>query len=251
MPDGNAQIGHNAGPPFNQDQVDKLAQEANDWLDTAGKWLDKKKVETEDDAARLNDFIAGARKKWKVIDEARKDAKKPHDDAGKAVQAAFKPVLEKLERAAQKVQPMLTAFMEEQDRKRREDARKAEEEARKAREDAEKAAAQAAARNDVSGEVDAEEATKAAAAKAKEAERLAKGRTNVSSATGGGRTASLRTYVHAEVKNVRAAFMHFAQAPELLECLRTLAEREARSKDFDTEKDTIPGITLRIERKAV
>lgn len=253
MADGNAlpPRDHNNPPPFDQEQVDALAAEAAQFLDAAGEWIEAAPIASQDQAAKLNDFIAGCKAARKRVDEARKEAKRPHDEAGKAVQAAFKPVLEKLEKSAERVQPMLTAFMEEQEAKRREEARRVEEEARKAREEAEAAAARAAARNDISGEVDAEAAQEQAAERAKEAERLAKARANVSSATGGGRTAALRTYVRAEVSNLRVAVMTFADDPELREVLVRLAERRARAKGFDAETDTIPGFNLKIERKAV
>lgn len=251
LDDPRTAIGGNQGPPFDPDQVEKLAAEGVQFIDAAGKWLDKKKLTTEDDAGRLNDFITGLKKRRKAVDQARADAKKPHDDAAKAVQAAFKPVLDQFDLAVKKVQPMLTAFLQEQDDKRKAEARRQAEEARKAQEEADRLAAQAASRNDVAGEAEAEEARKRAADQAKEAARAEAQRSNVRSATGGGRTASLRTYYRAEVTNPRVAFMDMQNEPEVLECLRQVAERRARAKGFDPEKDTIPGCVIHVERRAV
>lgn len=253
MPDGNAlpPRGHNNPPPYDEGVLTQHATKASEFLNGCGAWLDLGRIENEDDAQRLNDFIAGVKKNRKAADAARAEAKKPHDDAGKAVQAAFKPIIEKFDKAAAKVQPMLTAWLQEQDRQRRAEAQRREDEARRQREEADRLDAQAAARNDVAGEVDAEAAREAAEKAAKDAARFAKGRANVASATGGGRTAALRTYVRAEVKNLRVAFMEFQDAPEVADCLRQLAERRARSKGFDPVTDKIPGFDLIVERKAV
>lgn len=246
-----AVLGSNQGPPFDQEQVDKLDSEGVKFLDVAGKWLDKKKLDTEDDASRLGDFITGIKKRRKAIDQARADAKKPHDDAGKAVQAAFLPILGKLDLAVKRVQPLLSDYLAEKERREKAEAKRKADEARAAQEEADRLAAQAAARNDISGEAEAEEARKRAAEQAKEAERAAKQRTNVRSATGGGRTVSYRTYWIATIKNARIAFMEMQEEPEVLEALRKVAERRARAKDFDPTKDTIPGVELTADKRAV
>ena len=250
-PNPRAVAGGNSPPPYREETVKEHDAKASEFLDAAGEWLALQEITSEEQASQLNDFISGLKKRRTQTDNDRKADKKPHDDAGKTVQAAYSPILEKLKRAIDRVTPMQTAWLTKQDEIRREEARKAEEAARKAAEEAEQKAAQAASRNDISGEVEAEEAAKAAAAAQKDAERAAKSRANVKSATGGGRTTSLRTYVTAEVTNPRAAFMHYAENPDLLACMKTLAEREARAAGFDAEKDTIPGVKLTVTRKAV
>lgn len=246
-----ATVGDNRPPPFDPDVVEKLNAEGAQFLDAAGKWIENGKIQSEDDAQRLNDFIAGLSKRYKAADDARKAAKRPHDDAGKAVQAAFKPILDKIDTAKQRVQPLLSDWMNEQERKRKEEAERQRKAAEFARQEAERKAAEAAARNDVSGEIDAAAAQEEADRLQKEADRAAKARTNVGSATGGGRTASLRTFVEVEVTNARVLFMRYAENPHLLACLRDLASAEARAKGFDTEKDEIPGAKITITKRAV
>ncbi|AHD00459.1 hypothetical protein [Leisingera methylohalidivorans] len=244
-------IGGNNPPPYDPIVVEKLNTEAAGFLDAAAEWIEKGDITSEGDAQLLNDFIAGAKKRKTATDKARAAAKKPHDDAGKAVQAAFKPIITKLESAVSKTSPLLTTWLQKKEAARQEKLRIQHEEARRAQEEADRKAAEAAARNDISGEIDAEAAREEADLMAKDAARAAKSKANVTSATGGGRTASLRTYHTAMVVNVRAAFMHYQENPALAECLRSLADAEIRSKDFDPETMKIPGIEIITDRKAV
>jgi type IV secretory pathway VirB10-like protein len=244
-------MGHNQGPPYDEAEVARLDAEGAKFLDAAATWLENGELQSEDDAQRLNDFIAGLKKRKKAADDARKAAKKPHDDAGKAVQAAYTPILKKMDAAVAKVSPLLSQWLEKKEAERRAEVERQRKEAEFKQQEAERKAAEAAARNDISGEIDAEAAQKEAEAARKEAERAAKARANVASATGGGRTASLRTFIEVEVVNPRVLFMRYAAHPDLLECLRNLAAREARTKDFDAEKDEIPGAKITVTRRAV
>lgn len=244
-------IGANNPPAFNQTEVEELNTAAADFLDASAEWIDKGEITTEAEAQSLNDFISGVKKRKTATDKARKAAKKPHDDAGKAVQAAYTPIITKLETAINRTAPILTAYLQKKEAARQAELRRQEEESRRAREEADRKAAEAAARNDISGEIDAQAAREEAEKQVKDVARAAKEKANVSSATGGGRTASLRTYHTAKVVNVRAAFMRYQDHPALADCLRSLADAEIRSKDFDPETMKIPGIEITTERKAV
>lgn len=239
-------IGGNRPPPYDADTLAAFDAESAKFLDGAVAWLEAGEIKDEDGAARLNDFIAGVKKRLKAADEMRKAEKKPHDDAGKAVQAAYKPVLDKLDRAVAKVSPLLTAWMTAQEEKRQAEARRRAEEAEAARAAAEAAAAKAAEKSDIAAEIEAEAALTRAEEAQKEAARFAKGRTQVSSATGGGRTASLRTQKVVTVKNLRVLFMHYADHPVVAECLQKLAAADVRGGAAD-----IPGIEITEEKRAV
>lgn len=252
MPDGSNPreiIGGNNPPPYREDVVTAHDAKAAEFLDAAGEWLDLKVIQTAEQASELADFITGLRKNWKACDEDRKADKKPHDDAGKSVQAAYTPILNKITKAADRVQPMQTAWLQKLEEEHKAAAARIAEEARKAREEADRQAAMAAARNDIAGETEAEASAKRADDMAKEAERASKARAQVKSASGGGRTASLRTTWEAEVVNPRVAFMRYADHPEVLAVLRQLAEAEARAKGFEPETDKIPGIILHKRQK--
>lgn len=244
-------IGDNSPPPFDPEEVTKLDAAASEFTDAAADWIEKGEITSEGDAQGLNDFIAGAKKLKTATDKDRKAAKKPHDDAGKAVQGAYNPIIDKLQASIDKTQPLLTAFLQRKEAERRAEIARQHEEARKAQEEADRKAAEAAARNDISGEIDAQAARDAAEQQVREVARAAKTSAKVASATGGGRTASLRSYLTADVTNVRAAFMHFQDHPALKECLHSLALAEARAKGFDPETMAIPGVKITVEKKAV
>lgn len=224
-------FGHNQGSAFDVTSTEDLAANVRDFGDTAGQWLDLKVLDTEEDASRLNDFLAGARKLSKTIDERRKAAKKPFDDAAGEVQRAFAPLVDALSKATQRVEPMLKDYLR---RKAAEDqaerTRRIQEADNRARE-AKIAADQAASRNDVVGEAAAEAAQKQAAALQKAAERQVA--TRVASATGGTKAVGLRTVRVAVLININQAFMAFRDAPEVAELLTTLAQRIVRAAAYD------------------
>lgn len=245
-PNPRAVIGANNPPPFDAEAHGALAQRVNDFILAAGDWMDLGEIETEEQSQKLTDFVAGARKTFSAVEDARKAAKKPHDDAGAAVQAAFAPLAEKIKRAADRAKLMQSRYLakkqaEEAERKRRELA-----EAEERRKDAELAAAQAATRNDIDGEVEAEAALKAAQKDIKAASRATK--TTAQSATGGGRTMSLRTIYSAQIENINHAFVTYRDHPEVAELLIRLANAEIRSQAG--EKAAPKGFTLKEEKKA-
>lgn len=252
MLDGNAPAaGHNQPPPYRADVVEQHDKEARDFLDAAAAWIEAGPITDAGQAAKLNDWISGAKGKTKAIDADRTADKKPHDDAGKLVQGAYTPIIDKMKRAIDRVSPLMGDWLRREDERQKAEAAKKRAEAEAAARAAEEAARKAAARTDIAGEVEAEEAAKRAAEMQKEADRLANARAKSTSATGGGRAISMRTSWRAEIVNVRIAFLEFQDAPEVAEVLRTLAEHRARSRDFDPNTQTIPGITLIKEEKPV
>lgn len=246
-----AGIGANNPPPFDPDVVEALNDEGAKFLDAAAVWIENGDLDSDDDAQRLNDFIAGIKKRKTATETARKAAKKPHDDAGKLVQAAFLPIAKKMDLALSKVTPMLTKWMNKKRDEEQAEIERKRKEAEFAQQEADRKITAAATRNDISGEVDAQAAKEEADEQAKDVERAARKGTQVSSATGGGRTASLRAYVEVDLINSRVAFMRYNGHPALDDCLTKLAQAEARTKDFNPETDTIPGFTIRVERRAV
>lgn len=252
MADGNAAgMGHNNPPeelPYDKAALDGFAAAGVVFMARAGEWLDLETIEDEENAGLLADFISGVKGRRKIAEESRKRDKTIWDDKGKAVQAAYLPVISKLDKAVERVQPMMTAWIQRQDAIRRAAAEAAAAAAAAKRAEAEAAAAAAAARNDISGEVDAEAAQKEAEKAEKEAARMAKSRASVRSGTGAGRTMSLRTLPFAHVINARVAAMRYHDHPDMLALLARLATAELRSAGAP---QSIPGIEIRHEQKAV
>lgn len=233
-------IGHNQGPPFDPAVFQQMEELAKGYGDVAGEWKAAAPIQDDEAEGKATDFLTGARGAYKAIEEARKVAKQPHLDAGKAVDDAFKPLLEVVKGSADAVKAKLNVWLTEKQRQQEAEA-KAQREAAEA--EAKRLAAEAAAEQDAlerarkQGELEAAE--KAAAEAAKPA------KTQARSATGAGRTVSQRTTYSAEIKNLPLAMKHFADAPEMLELVQRLANAEARRWKDEMK---IPGVKLITEK---
>lgn len=230
MTEAIAEIGHNRPPVYDATAVEAFEAKVREHADAAGAWLDKGEIGSEEDAERLNDLLAGCRALAKQIDDKRKAEKEPHLAAGRAVDTAFKRLTEPLSRTMDRLKPLLTGWAQKK-RAEQEAARQAEiAAARKAEEEAREAAEKAAKRHDTMGEAEAAARLEAAQKAEREAERR-KASGAIHSATGGGRTAALRTYRAARVVNVRRAFMALEEefGAEIAEFLEGLANRRIRA----------------------
>ena len=216
---------------YNEDRFQHFS-DGLDRFNTAAKvWLEIKTVDTAERAEKLNDFLGGAKKLKNQIELQRKADKKPHMDAGVAVDLAYNTLAATLVKVDKAVRPKLDAYMVAE--KVKADAIKAEEQrvAREAEEEAQRKLAAAA---------EDENAAKAAEAAAKTAKKAVK--TNVGSATGGGRTAALREYKSAEILVITQVFLHYKDRPEVHDLLKRLADADIRAADVDHSK--IPGIKV-------
>lgn len=220
-------IGHNGGPAF-----DGFALHIEELFSMVSGTTAITKVETYEQEAQLDSLLDDLRKARKDADAERAAEKKPHDDAGKAVQAKWLPLLQRCDMGADEIKRLLTPYRQAKQRAKDEAARKAREEA-----EAKQAAAQAALRQS-----DDLEARFAAEEKLKQAGKLAAVANKIDrSATG------LRTSYRAEVTDM-TAFSRWAwthRRAEYEAFLNDLAEREGRRGPV-----SIPGIIVHTERKA-
>lgn len=230
-------IGHNQPSPF-----DMYAVHIGDLFDEAQNWLDGSGVNSDADAEGVSRLLSMLRKAAKDADGARADEKRPHDDAAKAVQAKWKPLLDKAQLAIDTAKSALTPYLTRKEAEQRAEAERlrqeAEEAARKAREAHQASGTDlAAAGNAVALETVAE-ALQKAAKKAEGAKAHAKG---------GERAVGLRSVWSAEVQDftvfARWAWEH--RGSELRQFLRTLADREVSAG-----ARSLPGVTITEERKA-
>lgn len=224
MNDMSPGIGHNSAPII----PDAIFDKVRDFTDAAGAWLDLKEIDSQERSEKATDFVAGARSVFKEVDEARKAAKKPHDDAAQAVQDAFKPLLDKIGKAGEVVKALQADWLKREKAREEAERREREAAARAAEEAAARDLAEAQARNDVSGMVDAEAAHKAAAKDAKAAAKPVKAQAG--SATGGARTMSLRTTYRCEVESRGPALATYRDHPEVIALIERLATAEVRSQ---------------------
>lgn len=221
-------IGHNAPPPFEawSLRIEDLFKLVSDT--TAGGT-----VQNDEQEAALDALLDDFRKARKAADTERAAEKKPHDDAAKAVQVRWKPLLDKCDMAAEEIKRLLTPYRTAKQRAKDEAARKAREEA-----EAKAAAAQEALRQS-----DDLEARFAAEAELKQAKKLEAVANRIDrTATG------LRTHWEAEITDRKAALLHYLkEQPEAFASLiQELADRDARNEA--TRRD-IPGVIFHERKK--
>lgn len=222
-------IGHNAPPPFEawSLHIEDLFKLVSDT--TAGGT-----VQNDEQEAALDALLDDFRKARKAADTERAAEKKPHDDAAKAVQVRWKPLLDKCDMAAEEIKRLQTPYRTAKQRAKDEAARKAREEAEAKRLEAEAALRQS---DDLEARFEAEETLKQAQKLAAVANRIDR------TATG------LRTHWEAEITDRKAALLHYLkEQPEAFASLiQELADRDARNEA--TRRD-IPGVIFHERKKA-
>lgn len=189
-------------------------------------------VTTDEQEAALDALLDDVRRASNDAEAQRKAEKKPHDDAGKAVQAAWKPLLDKCDGAAEAIKAALTPY-----RTARQQAK--DEAARKAREEAE--ALQVAAQEALRGSQDLEERF-AAEAQLQQASKMTAVANRIDrSATG------LRTYWEAEIADRREALKHYitTNPGEFEALIQRLADADARGT-----RAPVPGVLFHERKQA-
>jgi len=223
-----AGMGHNRPPAFDPEKHGELSGRVETFMNVSNDIKASGPLQSQDQAEKLADHIAGLRGLKKRVEETKKIEKKPHDEAGKEVLAAFVPLEERLDRA---IKGMLAISAEWLDRQRAEaeaEKRRKEAEAEAKRKEAEEAAKAAAASGNIDAEIEAERLAKEAEKAEKSAAKDVK--VGIGSASGGGRTISERTVREAEIQNINALFIHYRTHPKLIECLQSLANADVRGK---------------------
>lgn len=242
-----AGIGHNHPPalPYDLAKFQLLELRAREIADAGADWIKLPSVDSEEHAGKANDFLAQVKSIEKETEAERKKQKAPHDAAGKAVDAAFKGLLAPLGKIADGVKPKLLDFARRKAAEEAAEKARLADEARQKQEEAARLAAQAEERGDVFGQAAAEEAAKDAEKMAKAAAKETK--TQVKSATGGGRTMAMRTtWKVDQITNMNQAFSFFRDheryGTAVRELFTRMAEAERRAVDGVNE---IPGITFK------
>lgn len=225
-----ADIGHNQPAPFEAIglHIEDLFQLVSDTL--AG--FDT--VQNDDQDAALDGLLDDFRKAKKSADDERAAEKRPHDEASKAVQAKWKPLLERCDMASAEIKAKLTPYRAAKIAAREEAARLAREEA-----EAKQKAAQEALRQS-----DDLEARFAAEEQLKQAEKLSAAANKIDRAATG-----LRTSWEAQITDRRAALNYYLKTnPDAFVALiQDLADKDARNEA--TRRD-IPGIAFHQKRGA-
>lgn len=189
-------------------------------------------VENDEQDAALDTLLDDLRKVKKDANAERTAEKKPHDDAANAVQARWKPLIDRCDMGMTEIKKLLTPYRDAKQRAKDEAARQAREEA----------AAKEQAARDALQQSDDLETRFAAEAQFKQAQKLTAVANKIDrSATG------LRTTHRAEVTDFAALLRHYKERrpDDLKAWLADQADRDVRAGER-----VIPGVTVIEERNA-
>lgn len=227
------EVGHNSGALSLAEQIRDYAAQALGWLKTSGI----SDVTSKDMAANYRAKLIELRKS---ADAEREAKKRPHDEAAKAVQAQYKPLIDEADSAANELRDALTVYMREEERKEREAREKAyrEEQARveaeRRRLEAERAAKMA--KDPIAALTEPEPELPMAPAAPEPVKVRAGGQ--------GGRAAGLRTVTIYEVTDYAAALSHCKDHPDVVAVVEKVAKAQAKAGA------TVPGVEKRTEKVA-
>lgn len=226
------------------DAFEGFSLHIDDLYDEAVNFLDGEPIATPAQAEAVSILLNRLRKASNDADEARKVEKKPHDDAAKAVQVRWKPLLDKADLAASTCKQALSPYLRAQEEAQRRAVEAAEQEARDKAEAARQAAEQARP-DDLAGQATARILQESAAAATKQAGKLGKQRAQ---AKGGERAVSLRSTWRAEVTDHTALgrWLWEHRNADYREWLENWAQAECRHGPR-----SIPGVIVHEERTAV
>jgi len=219
-----------------------FAEEIADLMLEARNYLDGEPITTEEQASAVSSLLNRARRVGKDADEARAAEKRPHDDASKAVQAKWKPIVAQAELAADTAKEALAPWL----RKIEEDQRRT---AELARQEAERLAEVAkAARAETVGDILAKQDAERLAAIAADAQHHAtKADKQKAQAKGGERAVGLVDVFTPVLTDAAEALRHYrtSQPDELKAWLLEQARKDVRSG-----ARAIPGFTIEHQRTA-
>jgi hypothetical protein len=234
-----APIGHNAPPVF-----EAFSLHIDDLYEEAKHFLDGEPVQTQEQADAVAVLLTRLRTAANDADDARKAEKRPHDDAAKAVQEKWRPLLTRADLAVSTCKQAIAPFLQSQEEERRRAVEAANQEASQRAEAARQAAL--SARPDSLADREALERLRKGADQAqKAANRAEKQRPQ---AKGEGRATTLRTSYCAELTDPLAfgKWLWEHRRADYLEWLMGWAQSECRHGPKD-----IPGVKVHTDRKAV
>lgn len=227
----------------NPPAYEAISLHIEDLIAEAQNYLDGQPIESQGQADDIGKLLDTIRQAKKAADDQRVIEKKPHDDAAKAVQVKYKPLIDKCDLAATVAKRALTPWLEHLEAEQRRIADERRVEAEKAAQAAREA--EIAAQTDLAAAEKAESARLVADDLAKAAGRAEKAKPQ---ATGGARAIGLRTSYRAEITDPLAfgkwAWTH--RRAEYLAFLDELAAKEVRHGP-----QNLPGMIAHEVRTAV
>lgn len=224
------------------DPATLFAEEVEDLLLEARNYLDGEPIANEQQAEAVSSLINRLRRVSKDADEARKAEKKPHDDAAKAVQAKWTPLISKAELATTTAKQALAPWLQKLEEQHHHEADLARAEAERLAQIA--AEAHAKASGNLEAIEDAERLLKAAAGAQQYAAKAEKQKAH---ARGGERAIGLVDRFTPELTDACAALKHYRehQPAALKAWLVEQAEADVRAG-----ARSIPGFDIHHDRIA-
>ena len=221
---------------------DAIKADIDDLRDEAKLWLDGEPITTAAQAADVATLIDRLQKAWKAADEQRDKEKRPHTEAANAVQAKYKPLLDKANTAkevAKKAQATWLVKLRDEQRRLADEAAAA---ALKQAEEARAAIAQANATADLDARERAEEMVAEAKAMIAGADAAAKLKPQAKGADAS-RALGLKTVYEPEMEDSLIAMRHYWVIPDRRAEFEALMLDMAR-KDIRSGTRSIPGIKI-------
>jgi len=212
-------------------RTDELIEAADVWLKEVGE------IDTDEHANRCDSFLTQLQEHWRTVEAGRKAEKVPHDDAGKAVQAKYVPVLDRIKKAGELLKGNLKGFLRKKEAEKAEAERVARLAAQAEQRIANEAARKAAEAETVDAVVEAEAAQKQADAKRAEAGRIERSSAGVKGDYSK-KARTIRKVWTAGVTDLDKAYKHYRDREEVRECLTKLAAADARAAGKEID---IPG----------
>lgn len=227
-------LGHN-NPPKEaaafKEQLESLQERLADW---------KESTVTGENVTALHEHISEASALKKDADKARAETKEPFLTKGRKIDAEYKPYITGFDDAVKGLKKILTAYLVEQERLKKEAEAKAKAEA----EAADRLAMELKDDPLIGADVTSDADEKAAAAKvaARDAEQAG------AVASDAGRTVALRTVRYANILQPAVLVGHYASHPDMVALAEKLANAEIRAAKG--QPVNIPGIEIVEEQKA-
>lgn len=225
-------------PPVHE----SLLMELEDVHLEASNYLDGADIASHEQAEAVGLFVKKARELKKKAEEARVAEKEPFLEAGRAVDAKFKPITTRADTIVKAAQAPLTRWLEKLEAQKLEEARVARELAEKAQREAREAQELAERQGNLEALEEAQRAQDNADLLHKTAKRAEKDKAQVGG--GEGRAVGLRTVTIAEVEDYKALLQYIMRTdPQpLRDWLDTYATRALPAQ--------LEGVKLRTERRA-
>lgn len=233
-------------PPEPIDPFTAYERDIEDLREEAKLWLDGTPIENDaqaKDVATLIDKLAKARK---AADAARDAEKRPHLEAGRAVDAKYKPLIEKADTAVTVAKSAQRTWMLKVQEEQRAEAARLAAAAREEAARALRAVQDANAAGDLAAREQADTSLDAAAALIRDAKRADKAKPAVRG-EGATRALGLRTVWVGTVTDSTALLRHLWSIPEHKAALEDLAQSIV-NKEVRAGRREMPGVEIKQEQ---